>query len=371
MTKRMIIMLLIVLVVFGGLFGYKIFEGMMIKKFMAGMGAPEQTVSTMKAGTSDWQPTLQAVGSLRAVNGADLSAEVAGIVGTLNFESGADVEKGTLLIELRDEDDVAKLHALEATAKLAGITLDRDEKQLASRAISQAVVDSDTATLASAKAQVAEQQAILDKKSIRAPFTGHLGIRQVDVGQYLNPGTMIVSLQQLDPLYVDFNVPEQALTQLSIGQKTAIKVTAFPDTVFEGEISALNSKIDEATRNVQVRASIKNPDHKLLPGMFASLSINVGKSDKFVTLPQTAVTYNPYGNTVYVVDATDPKKLIAKQAFVTTGETRGDQVAVLSGIKEGDEVVTSGQIKLRNGAPIKINNEIQPKNDANPKPSEQ
>ena len=351
--------------------GYKVFEGAMIKKVMAGMGVPVQTVSSSKAVQTEWQSTLDAVGSVRAVNGADLAAEVSGIVGAVNFESGADVERGAVLVQLRADDDIAKLRALEAAAKLADITLARDQKQLASKAVSQATVDNDVAALDAAKAQVEQQQAVVDKKTIRAPFAGHLGIRQIDIGQYLNPGAMVVSLQQLDPLYIDFNLPEQTLTQIVPNQKVAVKVTAFPSASFEGEITSINSRVDEATRNIQVRATVKNPDRKLLPGMFASVSIDVGAPQKFVTLPQTAVTYNPYGNTVYVVDSSDPAKLVAKQAFVTVGATRGDQVAILSGVKEGDEVVTSGQIKLRNGMPIKINNEIQPKNDANPKPKDE
>ena len=370
MTKRMILMLLAVTLVLGGVFGFKVFQGIMVKKFMASMGSPAQTVATAKAENLEWQPTQDAVGSVRAVNGADLSSEIAGIVEAVQFDSGGDVEQGVTLVHLRDEDDVAKLHALEATAKLAEITYQRDLKQLPVRAVSQATVDSDAAALDSAKAQVVAQQAVVNKKTIKAPFAGHLGIRQVDVGQYLNPGAVVVTLQQLDPVYVDFTLPEQALPSISTGQKITTKVTAYAGQVFDGEITSINSKVDEATRNIQVRATFKNPDHKLLPGMFASLSINNGAVQKYITLPQTAITFNPYGNTVYVVDSSTPDKPVAKQVFVTTGNTRGDQIAVLTGLKEGDEVVTAGQIKLRNGAPVKVNNEIQPKSDANPKPED-
>jgi membrane fusion protein (multidrug efflux system) len=308
---------------------------------------------------------------LRAVNGADMSSELSGIVEKINFDSGADVEAGAPLIELRAEDDIAKLHALEANAKLAEITWQRDQKQLKAQAVAQATVDNDAAVLASAKAQVAEQQAIVDKKVIKAPFAGHLGVRHVDLGQYLSPGTAIVSLQQLDPIYVDFSMPEQALTRLDPGQTVTLHSDAFPGQSFSGKITALNSKVDEATRNLSVRATFENPDHKLLPGMFGSISVDVEKPVKYLTLPQTAIVFNTFGNTVYLVSEGDDGKKTVTQSVVTTGETRGDQVAILSGVKEGDEVVTSGQVKLRNGMAVSINNENQPPADANPTPHEQ
>ncbi|MDP9127623.1 MAG: efflux RND transporter periplasmic adaptor subunit [Pseudomonadota bacterium] len=368
MIKRMLIMLLAVAVVLGAVFGFQAFKGAMIAKYMAGMGNQPQVVSDTKAAYQDWQPQLSAVGTARAVNGADMSSEVSGIVQAINFESGADVEKGSVLVQLRADDDIAKLHALEATAKLAEVNYQRDIKQVKAQAISQAAVDSDAATLESAKAQMAEQQAVLDKKMIRAPFAGHLGIRQTDIGQYLNPGSPIVTLQQLDPIYIDFNLPEQSLPQLMVGSKVSATTDATSGQTFDGEVLAINSKIDEATRNVQVRASFRNPDRKLLPGMFATVSIQTGKPLRYITLPQTAITYNPYGNTVFIIDSTDSEKPVARQSFVTTGETRGDQIAILKGVNEGDMVVTSGQLKLRNGTPVKINNEIQPSNDPDPKP---
>lgn len=371
MIKRMIVMLLVVALVLGGVFGYKMFVGVMIKKYMAAGGAPVQTVSTTKASAQDWQPKLEAIGSLRAYNGADMSSEVSGIVQSISFESGSEVQKDTVLLQLRADDDIAKLHALQAAEKLAAINLERDQKQLKVQAISQSTVDTDAATLDTAKAQTNAQQALVDKKTVKAPFTGHLGIRQVDVGQYLQPGTPIVTLQQLDPIYVDFTLPEQALAQIATGQKATAMIDALQGVGFDGTIDSINSKIDEATRSIQVRATFKNPDHKLLPGMFAKVAIEVGAPQHAITLPQAAITFNPYGNTVYLVDNTDAAKPVAHQSFVTTGSTRGDQVAVLTGVKEGDEVVTSGQIKLRNGTPIKINNEIQPSNDANPKPQDQ
>ncbi len=370
MMKRMLIMLAAVALILGGIFGFKAFQGVMIRKYIAAGGIPAQAVSTTVAASEEWQPKLSAVGSFRAAKGVDIAPEVAGIVETIRFESGSDAQKDALLVQLRAEDDIARLVALQASAKLAQLTYDRNAKQLEIKAISQATLDADKANLDNARALATQQLAIVNKKTIRAPFSGHLGIRQVDVGQYLTPGTPIVTLQQLDPIYADFSLPEQSVPQLAVGQKVEGKVDALPDRHFEGEITAINSKVDEATRNVQVRATFQNPDHILLPGMFANVAIDVGRTESHITLPQTAITYNPYGNTVYVVDNADPKKPAAKQVFVTTGDTRGDQVAVLTGLKEGDEVVTSGQIKLRNGMPIKVNNEIQPSSNPDPKPED-
>ena len=218
MTKRMVIMLIAVAIVFGGIFGFQAFKASMIKKFMTAMGSPPQTVSATKAGYGEWQPKLEAVGSLRAVLGADLSLEVAGVVDTITFNSGDDIEQGKLLLKLRADDDVAKLESLQAVAELNEIIYERDQKQFKMQAVSQATLDTDAANLKNAKAQVAQQQAILDKKFLRAPFDGHLGIRAVDLGQYLSAGTPIVTLQALDPIFVDFFVPQQSVDQVRLGQ---------------------------------------------------------------------------------------------------------------------------------------------------------
>src|SRR5208282_1900621 len=359
MTKRMVIMLIAVAIVFGGIFGFQAFKASMIKKFMTAAASPPQT---------------EAVGSLRAVLGAELSLEVAGVVDTITFNSGDDIEQGKLLLKLRAGDDVAKLESLRAVAELNEITYERDQKQFKMQAVSQATLDTDAANLKNAKAQVAQQQAILDKKFLRAPFDGHLGIRAVDLGQYLSAGTPIVTLQALDPIFVDFFVPQQSVDHVRLGQTVTVKVDAFKDQSFAGEISALNPKADAGSRNVQIRAALKNPDHKLLPGMYATVDIATGAPQSYITLPQTAISFNPYGDTVYVVDskAADangkPPQLIARQTFVTTGPTRGDQVAVLKGIDEGDLIVTAGQIKLHNGSTILIDNSITPTADAAPVP---
>jgi membrane fusion protein (multidrug efflux system) len=242
------------------------------------------------------------------------------------------------------------------------------------QAVSQATLDTDAANVKNAQAQVAQQQAIIDKKSLRAPFSGHLGIRAVDLGQYLGPGTVIVTLQSLDPIFVDFFVPQQSVDQVRIGQPVAVKIDAFKDQTFAGEISAINPKVDTGSRNVQVRATLKNPDHRLLPGMYATVDIATGAARNYITLPQTAITYNPYGDTVYVVvdgktnDADGKPQRIARQTFVNVGLTRGDQIAVLKGVEDGDLVVTGGQIKLHNGSVVLIDNSVTPTADAAPVP---
>jgi membrane fusion protein (multidrug efflux system) len=319
----------------------------------------------------EWQQQIEAVGSLRAVNGADLSFEVAGIIKELRFKSGDDVAAGDILTTLRADDDIARLDALKATAGLSEITIQRDQEQFKIKAVSQATLDTDAANLKNANAQVAQQQAVVDKKTLRAPFAGHLGVRAVDIGQYINAGTTVVTLQALDPIYADFFLPQQDLTRVALDEAVTVTVDTYPDRQFTGTITAINPKVDSATRNVQVRATLQNADRRLLPGMYASVSIAAGNKERYVTLPQTAVTFNPYGETVYIVDdkGKDPQgkpRLFARQVFVTAGHKRGDQVAILKGIDEGATIVTAGQMKLRNGVQIVVDNTIRPLADANP-----
>jgi len=377
----MIIMLVLVGLVFGGIFGYQAFKGMMMKKYMSARAMPPQTVSTILATKQSWQPTIEAVGSLSAVRGADLSTEVAGIVANIGFREGEDVKADRVLVRLNADSDIARRQSLKAAADLAATIHQRDKAQFAVKAISQQAMDASEAALRQARANLAEQQAMVDKKVIRAPFSGRLGARNVDVGQYVNAGTPVVTLQSLDPIYADFYLPQQSLSMVEVGQVIELATDAWPDQKFEGKIMVIDPKVDVNTRNVRVRALLKNPARKLLPGMYASVDIVAGEARNLITLPQTAVTYNPYGNIVYLVEdqgkddkGADNKgkpKLVAKQVFVTTGDTRGDQIAVLSGVKPGDTVVTSGQIKLRNGSSVAINNSIQPGNDPAPKPRDE
>jgi membrane fusion protein (multidrug efflux system) len=288
---------------------------------------------------------------LKPFRGADLSVEVPGIIEEVNFDSGGDVTAGAQVIKLRDSDDVAKLRTLEASRDLAQTNFRRDQAQLARQLISQAQFDVTAATLQSFQAQVAEQQAIVQKKTLRAPFAGHLGIRAVNAGQYIGPGTVVVTLQALDPIFFDFFLPQQALEKIKVGQDITVKVDTYPDTSFGGKITTIDPKVDQATRNVAVRATMPNGQRKLLPGMFANATIVTGTPQRYITLPQTSVTFNPFGNTIYLAQhkaGPDGKdSLVAQQSVVTTGDTRGDQIAILSGIKDGDEVVTSAKPSCR------------------------
>jgi membrane fusion protein, multidrug efflux system len=376
MIKRMVIMLTLVGAVLGAFFWFQGFKATMIKKFMAAAASPPQTVSTATAGVQEWQPEIEAVGSLRAVNGADLAFEVSGIVKDIQFNSGDDVAAGKVLLALRSDDDVGKLRALEATAELSEVNYHRDQEQFKIKAVSQATLDADAANLKNARAQVTEQQAIVEKKTLRAPFAGHLGVRAVDIGQFVSAGTAIVTLQALDPIYVDFYLPQQKLNQVKLGLSVTAKIDTYPDRTFAGTISAINPKVDASTRNVQVRATLTNADHALLPGMYATVDIAAGQSQRYVTLPQTAVTYNPYGETVFIVeesgkDANGAPQLVARQSFVTAGPTRGDQVAILTGVTDGQTIVTAGQLKLRNGSTVLVDNTIKPTADASPLPVDQ
>ncbi|MEI6069090.1 MAG: efflux RND transporter periplasmic adaptor subunit [Methylococcaceae bacterium] len=376
MIKRMIIMLIVVGLILGGIFGFISFKGRMIKEYMSSQGVPLQTVSTITANTLEWSPKLEAVGSLQAVQGVEMSSEVAGIVEKIYFKQGDNVKVGTPLLQLRAYDDIAKLESLKASAQLARITYNRNQAQFSVNAISKQTLDIDKASLDVAIANVSQQQALVNKKLILAPFTGRLGIRLVDVGQYLEAGTEISTLQALDTLFVDFFLPQQALESLKIGQKVTLKTDAYPTQTFTGDITVINPKVDINTRNVQVRATLNNPDNKLLPGMYATVTIATGLAHRYITLPRTTITFNAFGSTVYRLDAngqdeTGKPKLVAKQSFVTTGDTRGDQIAILTGVNEGETIVTTGQIKLRNGSPVIVDNSIQPSNDATPQPKDQ
>jgi len=384
MKKRMVIMLVIVGLLIGGVVGFNIFKGVMIQKFMASAPVPPATVSTLKADYQQWQPQLTAVGTLRAVRGVDVTTEIAGLVRSVEFKSGDEVKSGQVLTQLNADSDIAQLHSLEAAAELASTVYERDKAQVEADVLSQAQLDNDAADLKSKRAQVAQQVATLDKKTIRAPFSGKLGITLVNPGQYLNPGDKLVTLQTIDPIYIDFYLPQQQLPQVAIGQQVVVTADAYPGTVFTGKISAINPKIDTSTRNVQIEATIANAKRLLLPGMFANVKVDSGAEQRYLTLPQTAITYNPYGDTVFIVkrsEAKDEKKdekkeekakpaLVAQQVFVTVGPTRGDQVAILTGVEPGTEVVTSGGVKLKNGTPLIINNSIQPLNSPNPAPQE-
>jgi membrane fusion protein, multidrug efflux system len=371
---RYALMLLAVALVAGGLFGFQVFKAGILKQVVASIRSEVPTVATAAASTQQWQSRQTAVGTARASNGADLAAEIAGVVDQINFESGQTVTAGTVLLRLRLNDDEAKLAQLQASADLAGVTLRRDQQQLAAHGVAQATVDSDAANLKVTQAQVAAQQAVIAEKIVRAPFSGRLGVRQVDLGQFIAAGTAIVTLQQLDPLYVDFYLPQQALSQIAVDQPVEVTADAWPGKTFTGKITSLNAKVDASSRMLQVRASVPNADGALLPGMFVGVSIVTGQPQSLVTIPAAAVAYNPYGSLVYVVtdgkDAQGKDQHTVKQQFVTTGEARGDQVSILKGVSASDTVITAGQLKLHNGSIVKIDNSVQPTDNPAPVPQD-
>ncbi|VVC77048.1 Multidrug resistance protein MdtA [Aquicella siphonis] len=355
-----------------GIFGWKLFTSFMTKRYMAKMQAPAVTVSTMKVQSSPWQSRLKGVGTLTAIVGVNVTTELAGMVQKIYFTPGATVTEGTVLVQLNADAEIGQLHSLQAQTELAKITYQRDKAQYAVRAVSKQQVDTDEWNLKNLQGQTAQQAATVAKKTLRAPFSGRLGISQVNPGQYLNVGDTVTSLQTLNPIYIDFYLPQQAVSQLKVGQNVIVTTDSFKGKQFSGRITTIQPNVDTNTRNVEVEATLDNPKLELLPGMYASVDVTVGEPKTFLTLPQSAITFNPYGDIVYVVkkEGNDDKNeplLIARQVFVTTGETRGDQIQVLAGLKEGDEVVTSGQLKLKNNSRISVNNSVQPSNVAAPK----
>ena len=376
LQRRMIIMLCGVFLLLGLIFAFNQFKTFMIKHFISGMGLPPATVSTKVIAAEPWQPKLTSVGNIRAFRGVDLSTEIGGLVLTVPIKSGIDVKEGDLLIKLNDASDVAQLNSLRAMADLAKVINERDKQQLAIQAISKNVFDTSKADAKSKQAQVEAQIALVAKKNLKAPFSGRVGIVSINPGQFVNPGDKLLTLQTLDPIFVDFNLPQSNAEQIQVGQEIVVTTDAFKDASFTGKITAVSPKVDANTRNIQVEAQIANPDKKVLPGMFANVNIKLGDEVKLLTLPQTAVTYNPYGSTVFIAKPTGKKDkqgnpaLEAQQVFVTTGAARGDQVSILKGLDEGATVVTSGQLKIKNGTPLIINNKVQPSNSPDPKPQE-
>ena len=374
LLKPMLAMLGLTVVLVGAIAGTKFVQ---ISKVIAQskQAPPPAVVTALNATTAEWQPRISAVGSTKAVRGVDVTTEVGGIVRAVMFKPGQDVAAGALLVQLNDDSDLANLHALQATAGLAETVLKRDRAQLELNAVAQAVVDSDEADLKAKRAQVEQQAASVAKKAIRAPFAGRIGLTSVNPGQYLNPGDKIASLQTVDPIYVDFGIPQEQIQAISLGQAVTVTTDALRGKSFTGKITAIDSKVDPTTRNVTIEATVSNAKGELLPGMFARAEVATGAVERHLTVPQTAVTYNPYGVTVFVAapqqSASGAETLTAQQRFVKTGPTRGDQVAILSGLKEGEQVITSGQMKLKNGSAVQVDNRVKPTNAVAPTPQEQ
>jgi membrane fusion protein, multidrug efflux system len=374
MARRMFIMLVLVALVIGGL-GYTKFR--QIKTAMAqgaSFAPPPESVTTVTAKEEKWPATLNVIGSAAAVQGVTVSADLPGTVDKINFESGTWVKQGDVLVELDTRQEKAQLAALEAARDLAKINFDRFNQLVKEGVVARQEYDSAIAQQKSTEANVGEIRATIARKTIRAPFSGMLGIRQVNLGQYLSAGQAIVPLQALNPIYVNFGVPQEDAAQVKIGRTIRVTSSNVAGAEFTGKVTALDSVVNEGTRNIQVQATIANPQGKLRPGMYVDVVIHVGTERQVIALPASAINYAPYGDSVYVVsDMQDPKGKTyrgVKQQFVKVEGSRGDQVAVISGLKPGEEVVSSGVFKLRNGAAVQVNNKVQPSNNPAPKPED-
>ncbi len=364
MKKRMAIAVIALVVVFGGIFGFVAFRNHMMGQYFANFSQPPATVSATEARSIRWQPRLTAVGSLSAVQGVDVSNEVPGLVESINFESGQEVEKGDILVQIDDDREQAELPGLEARAKLARSNLQRTRSLIERDLTSEENLETALSQLQEAESAVASLEATIAKKAIRAPFDGTLGIRQVNEGQFLPAGTAIVTLQHLDELYADFTLPEKFLDRVRAGQPVEVRVSTWPDRLFEGRVNAVSVKVDVSSHNFAAQATIDNPDHLLRPGLFADVSVLAGDRRPVVALPDTAIDYSLYGDAVYVIDDTGEKDdkgnpvLKVEERFVKTGQTHEGWTEILEGVEAGETVVTAGQLKLRDGSRVTVNNEV-------------
>jgi membrane fusion protein (multidrug efflux system) len=374
MAKRMILMLTAAVAVVGILGFVKFQQIQTAVAQAAAFSPPPEAVTTVLAEQEEWPATLTAIGTMGAVQGVTVSADLPGVVERITFESGRAVREGDVLVQLDTSQEQAQLAAAEAQRDLARLNFERMQGLVIDGAIARADFDRAAAEQKSTEARVGEIRATIARKTIRAPFSGILGIRQVNLGQYLSGGDAVVSLQSLDPIYVNFGVPQQDTSHIRLGRRVRVTTEDMSATVFAGRITAVDSIVDETTRNVQVQATLANPGGRLRPGMFVQAEIVLGESQSVVALPASAISYAPYGDSVFVVselkgaDGTAYRGV--RQQFVKVGGGRGDQIAVLSGLRAGEEVVTSGVFKLRNGAAVLVNNKVRPANSKAPKPED-
>ena len=370
MILRFTVTAVVAAVVLGGISWFNFsFKPNMIKKIMSSQVPPPATVTSEAARTEKWTEQLTSIGTLISSHGVDITSQVAGIVTEVNVESGADAERGATLVQLDIAVELADLASSQATLQEAEVAFQRQSDLIAKKVTSEANLDTARAKRDTALAATKKIEAVIAQKTIKAPLSGRLGIRKVERGQYVTPGMMLVTMQVLDPIRVDFPMPEQAIGKLRVGQDIEITVDAFPGEVFKGKIESLDARVAQDTRTLLVRGSLPNAKLRLLPGMFANVVVLVGDPRDVVTVPRTAITYSLYGDSIYVVKPADAKqggeaaqpgngeqKLVADRRFIKTGQARDDRVAVVSGIAAGDEVVTTGQLKLNPGATIRIDN---------------
>lgn len=379
--KRMFWMLVAALVVFGGVFGLKAFFGAQTNKFFDNMPQPPSAVSSYIARKQRWSEGAEAVGTFVAVNGTDVTTEAGGVVRSIEFEAGQPVQAGDVLVRLNTANEEATLRSLEAAARLASVQRDRWARLAKDQLVSKDEAQQRMTGAATAQAQADAQRALIAQKTIRAPFSGVLGIRKVNLGQFVSPGTPIVSLQQLNPIFLDFTLPERYMGQVQDGMPVSASVDAIAGRIFEGRITAVEPQVDASTRNFTAQATLQNENGALRPGTFARVRFDLGGERDVVVVPQTSVSFNPYGNAVFVISKTKRKqgetdmqgkpltgdKLVVQQRFVKTGATRGDLVVVTDGLKPGEQVAASGLLKLRNGGEVIVNDKVQPQADARPR----
>lgn len=366
MTKRLVITGAVVAVFLAGLAAYHyVLKPALIQKFVAQNVPPPASVAAEPAKSEEWVTHVNSIGTLAAIQGVDLSSQVGGVVSAIQFESGDTVQKGAQLVKLDDQVEQADLASNKATLREALLEFER-QKDLQGRGFAaEAKLEEARTARDAASAAVQRTRAVIAQKTIVAPFSGKLGLKQVEIGQYVSPGQMLVSLQTLDPIWVDFPIPEKEIDRLKPGQRLEITVDAFPGQRFSGEVETLDARVSKETRTLTVRGRLPNPGGKLLPGMFANVTVLSGEAVKRVTVPRTAVTFSLYGDSVYVVKEEETageakaegKNLVVDRRSVRVGATQGDRIAILEGLKAGELVVTTGQLKLRPGARVKINNE--------------
>jgi membrane fusion protein, multidrug efflux system len=374
MAKRMIVMLALMVAFIAALGFVKFRQFQAMAKQFAAMQPPPDAVTTIVVKREVWPATINVIGTVAPVQGVTVSADLPGVVDRIAFDSGKSVQQGDILVQLDTRQEQAQLAAAQAQFEVARLNFERMRGLVEQDAVSRAEYDNAAAIHKQAEARIQEIRATIERKTIRAPFSGILGIRQVNLGQYLTGGDPVVPLQSLNPIYVNFGIPQQQAGDVLVGAKVRVTTGEQATREFSGRVTALNSIVDSTTRNVQVQATLSNPGGVLRPGMFVQTELKVGASQSVVALPASAINYAPYGDSVFIVsDLKDPSGQSyrgVRQQVVKLGGARGDQIAVLSGLNPGEEVVTSGVFKLRNGVPIRVNNKVQPANSRAPKPED-
>lgn len=364
LAKRMRIMLIIVIGIFGLIFVFDIARNLVMKHIFAHFALPAVTISSSKATLKTWTPTINAVGSVVAVNGVDVSPEVAGSVMAIHFQSGQMVTAGQPLVQLDDRTDQQDLKNFTAQLTLSQLNYNRQADLIKTKSTAQSSLDEASAQLQEAQASVDKTKVLISQKLIAAPFSGKIGIREVNLGQYVSPGTTLVGLQSMDPLFVQFTLPQVHFKQLYMNQAVTIEVDNYPGKIFQGKITAIDASVDVQTRNILVEATVPNKDLQLYPGMFANVEVMLPTKENVITVPQTAVSFSLYGDSVFTItpdgkDKDDKPIFKVHRRYVTTGDRRGNEIAVLKGLKTGEEVVTAGQLKLEDGVQVHIDNSVK------------